>query len=103
MKPFAIVLFGSALALSVTAASADPIKRRERHQAARIRQGERSGELTPREAAKLEGEEQAVDAERKAAAADGHISRGERKAIRRDQREVSHEIYRKKHNERKVE
>jgi uncharacterized membrane protein YebE (DUF533 family) len=59
-----------------------------------------SGRLTWREAARLHAEQRAIQGERAAALADGHITRPERLSIRHDQNQASRDIRRKKHNRR---
>jgi len=98
MKRLAIVAAASVLVLSTTMAPAGVIHRRQKHQQARIRQGVRSGELTPEEAAKLKAEEQKVQADREKAAADGKVTGKERRTIRHEQNQASRDIVRKKHN-----
>ena len=98
MKRLAIVVAASALVLSTALAPAGVVHRRQKRQHARIEQGKRSGELTPEEAAKLEGEQKAVQADREKALADGRVSRKERRTIRHEQNQASRDILRKKHN-----
>ena len=64
----------------------------------RIRQGERTGAITPEESASLRSEQAGIRDERASARADGVYTRPERRSIRRDQREASSNIYSAKHN-----
>lgn len=74
------------------------INARERNQRARIRQGVASGELNRREAARMRGREANVNAEKRAARADGVVTRDERHDIRRTETSNSRAIYRQKHD-----
>lgn len=90
------VLAALTLALPALAAGVD---RRERHQQARIAQGVASGELTPRETARLERKEARVHRQIQRARADGGgLSAAERARIQRHQNRVSRQIYREKHD-----
>ena len=65
----------------------------------RIRQGVRSGELTPRETARLEREKAHLRREAiRYRANDGHIGPRERADLRRDNRRLDRSIYRQKHD-----
>ena len=76
------------------------IAQRREHQQARIAQGVKSGELTPKEAAKLDAQQKAIHkqaaAERKANG--GKLTAAQRKQINKEQSQASRNIYRKKHN-----
>lgn len=76
------------------------INHKEHHQARRINQGVRSGELTRSEAHHLRTREQKIRNDKRMAKADGHVTRAERKHLRKEQNHVSRAIYRKKHNDR---
>jgi hypothetical protein len=65
---------------------------------ARIRQGVRSGELTPNEAARLHAREANITATKQAARADGVVTPAERQVVRREERRTSRAIYRQKHD-----
>jgi hypothetical protein len=81
-----------------TFAQTPVINARQRDERARIRQGMRSGELTRTEAARLRGREASISAEKRAARADGFVTRGERRDIRRTENSTSRAIYRQKHD-----
>lgn len=68
------------------------------NQEQRIEQGLQSGQLTTREAGKLEKQEAKVDKMEANAMKDGNLSPQERARIQRQQNKVSQEIYNKKHN-----
>ncbi len=76
------------------------VTQRQANQRARIRQGVKSGELTPGEAAKLRSEQRSIRAEKQAAKADGKVTPAERRELRHDQNKASRDIYRLKHNAR---
>lgn len=65
-----------------------------------IAQGVQSGELTPRETARLERKEARVQREirRDRAAHGGHLTPAEKARINRQQNRLSREIYREKHD-----
>jgi hypothetical protein len=88
------------VAAGSTSAFAGEITHRENTQERRIENGMENGELTPREANRLEEQQENIESERDRAMRDGHISRDERREIRHDQHAASHTIWRKKHNER---
>jgi hypothetical protein len=66
----------------------------------RIGQGVKSGELTKAETANLARGQRAIRKEKKAARADGVVTKQERKEIRKDKKQQSRKIARKKHNKR---
>jgi hypothetical protein len=68
------------------------------NQQERIEQGLKSGQLTTREAAKLEGAESRVEKMESRALKDGKLSPEERARIDRAQNQVSRDIYREKHD-----
>lgn len=76
------------------------VKKREENQQDRIAQGIKSGELTPKEAAHLEGREAAINKEIKndRAANGGKLTPAERRQVNRQENRTSAAIYRKKHN-----
>lgn len=102
---FATVTAALFIAVSGAAQAAPETPRVDAHQAnqaQRIQQGVASGELTKREATALRVEQRGIRAEERAFKADGVVTPVERKQLRRDQREASRHIYKKKHNARKV-
>ncbi|HKX27720.1 MAG TPA: hypothetical protein VJ302_08520 [Blastocatellia bacterium] len=76
------------------------IRERQENQQQRIGQGVRSGELTSRETVRLEREQRGIQREKRAAKADGVVTRAERREIRHDQNRASRDVYRAKHNRR---
>lgn len=86
---------------AVSDASAElRIRQRKERQQARIAQGVASGELTPRETARLERREGALNREeRRMRASDGgKLTRADRRKIERQQDRLSRGIYREKHD-----
>ena len=84
------------------------INSRERREQQRIRQGERSGELTRKEAGRLEAEEAKIRVdEAYARSSGGGLSREERERLEKELNKASKDIYRQKHdaqeNERREE
>ena len=76
------------------------INQRQRNQQARIHQGIRSGELTQREARRLQRQRLAIQTQKRIAKSDGVVTRCERTGIYRHQNFASKNIYYKKHNNR---
>ena len=71
---------------------------RDVNQQERIEQGLKSGQLTTREAARLEREEARVDRDQARALRDGTLSPAEKARLAREQNKVSRDIYREKHD-----
>ena len=90
-----VLMGGLVVALPPVARSAE-LQKHERHEEKRIDRGEHRGSLTDKEAAKLEGKEDAIEEERRV----GKITKREHKSIRHEQKELSQDIYRKKHNKK---
>ncbi len=79
----------------------DPvIQQREANQEARIDQGIRSGQLTPKEAGRLEAQQTRIQQREERMKSDGRLTAGERKRLTRQQNRASRNIYRLKHNNR---
>lgn len=91
-----------AVAQNAAAPSGRTIHQRKENQQARIAQGVKSGQLTPRETAHLERKEARINREIRhdRAANGGKLTPQERKQITRQQNQVSRQIYRDKHNAR---
>ncbi len=98
---FAATLAAAALPFAAQAntPSIDP---REAGQQSRIEQGAQSGQLTPKEAARLENGHAKVQKMEAKAKADGTVTAKERKKIRRAQdkqsRKIYKQIYKQKHD-----
>ena len=76
------------------------VKEREQKQEQRIEQGEQSGQLTGKEAKKLEKEQSHVKNLEQKAEADGKVTKKEFARIEKAQNHASKDIERKKHNKR---
>jgi len=99
-KLFSILLL-AALAVataSATLAGTRGIDARERHQQYRIREGIRDGQLTRREAERLEAQQARIRVDERFAKADGHVSYRERRRLDRELDRASRDIYRQKHD-----
>lgn len=82
----------------------DPgIQQRERNQERRIEQGVKKGQLTPREAGKLETEQAKIKQDEERMKADGKLTRAERKKLKREQRSASKHIQQERHDAQKVD
>ena len=101
MKKLLTIAVLGALSLPAFAQYTTPqIDQRQERQERRIEQGVRSGELTPRETARLERGQARIREMERRALADGRISPRERAAIDREQDKQNQLIARLKHNER---
>ena len=91
----------AALSLPAFAQHTTPqIDQRQDRQERRIEQGVRSGELTPRETARLARGQARIRQMERQALADGRISRRERREIDHAQDQQNQLIARLKHNDR---
>ena len=85
--------------LAVGPALAGEIRERQERQAARIHQGVKSGQLTPREAGALRAQQRRIDQTRRRALANGgHIGPAEARHLNHEQDVANRDIYRLKHN-----
>jgi len=100
----ALSLIGCTAAFSQTSSSpATPrIEQRETNQEKRIQQGVASGELTSKEAARLNKGQERIDRMQDKAAADGHVTKRERAHIHHAQNKQDHQIKRQKHDRQKT-
>jgi CRISPR/Cas system-associated endoribonuclease Cas2 len=103
------IMMAGALSLMVSGVALagptdDPgIQKREQNQEKRIQQGVQSGQLTPKEAGKLEARQAKIKQDEERMKADGKLTRAERKRLKKEQNRASNKIYDKKHNEKTVE
>ena len=106
MKSMNIFAFAAIAALSLPAYAQAPnsqrIDQREADQQRRIEQGEKSGQLTPKEAERLEKGQARVKRMEDKAAADGKVTPKERRRIEHAQNQQSRKIYREKHDKQRV-
>jgi hypothetical protein len=99
MKTLSVVVTVAVGVLMAAPAEAARADRRQVKQQARIVQGVKSGELTKREAARLEVQHLAVKREvHQARADDGHIDAAERAQLERHQDRLNRRIYVQKHD-----
>lgn len=98
MKIAAIAVI-SALTLTV-ASQAQDIQQRKYNQQARIANDVRSGELTRREAGRLERQEHAINREERnmRAANGGRLTRGDRAVLNHQQNVESRRVFNQKHD-----
>lgn len=96
----AVLLMGALPALAFAQATPN-IDKREARQENRIQQGVKSGELTPREAARLQKGQARVQRMEAKAKADGTVTAKERARIERQQNLQSRRIARQKHDQQK--
>jgi hypothetical protein len=85
------------------AADNDPrIDQREVNQQNRIEQGVQSGQLTPKEAGKLEAQQTRIQQreDRMAARNNGNLTPADKAKLTRQQNRASKNIYKKKHNDK---
>jgi uncharacterized protein HemX len=109
MKRFitGVVGIGSATLLMASALYAGPtddprIQKREQNQEKRIEQGEKSGQLTPREAGRLERQQTKIKQDEERMKSDGKLTKQERKKLTREQNRASRNIYKEKHDKQKT-
>jgi uncharacterized membrane protein YebE (DUF533 family) len=95
---FLVAAVAALVAVPVFAQSTPRIDAREARQEARIEQGEKSGQLTPRETAKLDRGQAHVQTMEANAKADGVVTAKERTKIARAQDVQSRKIHRQKHD-----
>src|SRR6201996_3659906 len=102
-----ILLAAALVAVPATSAFAQTTKYERHHIAARkenqqdrIAQGVKSGQLTPRETARLETKEARLNRQvrRDRVGHDGRLTPVERAQVNREQNRLSRDIYREKHN-----
>jgi len=97
---FATLAVAAALALPVLAQtqSTPRIDQRQANQERRIEQGEKSGQLTKKEAKRLDKGQAHVQKMENKAVADGKVTAKERERIEKAQNHQSREIYKEKHD-----
>ena len=74
------------------------VNQRERRQQRRIADGVKDGELTQKEARKLEKQQAKIHKAEARAKADGEFTAKERAKIQKRQNKASHQIYKEKHD-----
>ena len=98
-----LTVLAAGLAVCATATSAQvqnaaDVVQRDVNQQNRIEQGLKSGQLTTKEAGKLEREESRVDKMEVNAMKDGKVTNAEKRRIEAAENKVSKDIYNEKHN-----
>lgn len=88
------------LALSGTVSQAEPIYKRQVRQQKRIYQGIASGQVTPREAVRLEREQARIECVERKFRSDGKFTPREMLRTQRMLNHASRHIFRAKHNRR---
>jgi hypothetical protein len=91
-------MFVLALGISVSAQRTPSVDRREHRQQRRIHQGVKSGELTRREAARMERQQARTRRIERRAKADGTVTAKERARLQHRENRTSRRIYRQKHD-----
>ena len=91
-------LCAALLPVSAGAAERRPINQRQHTEQARIRQGIRSGELTRREAVRLESQQARIRTQERFARRDGTLTPAERQRLQRELNSASRNVYRQKHD-----
>jgi hypothetical protein len=86
------------IAAAASAQNTADVVQRDVNQQNRIEQGLKSGELTTKEAGKLEREESHIDKMESNALKDGKMTNAEKSRIERAENQASKDIYREKHD-----
>ena len=102
----AVAIAGAAFAQTTStppagATTTPGIDKRQANQEKRIEQGVKSGELTKKEAGRLEKRESKLQADKEKAQADGKVTKKERKQLNHEADRDSKAIYRQKHDAQK--
>jgi hypothetical protein len=98
LRTIIAIAVGTLFAGAAFAQSNRDIEQRDRAEQARIDRGIQSGQITSREAARLNGERAQIERMESRARADGHLSGGERARIDRAQDRLGRDIYRESHD-----
>jgi len=105
MRRLLAVLVAVVVSVSVLSAQQQDktprVHKREVRQQKRIQQGVKSGQLTPKEAKRLEKQQAKIRRDKAKAKADGKVTPKERAKLNREQNRANKNIYRKKHNAKK--
>ena len=97
-----VILSGLTVGLASAQAATRRVDGREARQNARIEQGVARGQLTPREAARLQAGQRRVHRMERLAKADGVVTPVEYVLLRQAQNRQSREIFSMKHNARTI-
>ncbi len=93
MKKIAIIIVGLMI-LSLNSYS----KGHHGNQAQRVKQGIKSGQITPEEAKELKAQHQEIQNMKKEAKSDGKVTPEEKKKIKEARKELSKDIHEQKHD-----
>lgn len=99
---FAALVTAIALPAAAQGTATPAVDQRQANQEARIQQGVATGELTGKEAAKLEKGQAKVQAMKEKATADGKVTPKERAKLAKAQNKQSKKIHRQKHDAQKA-
>lgn len=103
MKKQVIATVLALLGTQAVFAQATPrVDRREARQEQRIEQGAASGQLTPKEAARLEKQQDRIEASEAQAKSDGKVTAKERARLTAQQNKASRKIRHNKHDRQKA-
>lgn len=89
-----------AFLVMIIAAGSAEAQTESSYQRKRVKQGVRSGELTKAETINLAHQQKEIREDMRDAKADGAVTKGERKEIKKDKHHANRSIARKKHNGR---
>lgn len=95
-------LLGLVAGIAFAQTATPKVTKRQAKQQARIYEGVKSGELTPKEYNRLERQEGKIAADKAKAKSDGVVTGKERAKLHREQNAVSRHIYRQKHDAQKT-
>lgn len=98
LRTIVAIAVGTLFAGAAFAQSNRDIEQRDRAEQARIDHGVQSGQLTSREASRLNGERAQIERMESRARADGHLSGSERARIDRAQDRLDRNIYLESHD-----
>lgn len=99
LATFVLGWAASALAQAPVDPAATPkVDARQARQQARINQGVASGELTPKEAGRMQAKQDQIAGQKAAAKADGVVTKDERRALHASQNDASRRIKKQKHD-----
>jgi hypothetical protein len=102
MRTLTSLVIAVFLATGVSPVLATSVPKREKKQNHRIERGIKNGKITPKEAQRLHDQQLTIAVERSMAKRDGKITPRERSQEQHDLNALNKDIYRKKHNARRV-
>ena len=100
-KLIAALVTAAALPVFAQSPATPVVDQRQANQEARIQQGVQSGQLTNKEAARLEKGQERVEKREAAAKADGKVTPKERAKLAKSQNKQSKKIAKQKHDKQK--